>query len=142
MTVKNQATEKALRACLDAEGFSLSEPRVNGETGVDLIAKKGNEEFHIEIIGFKRSPPSRSKDFFEVFFRAISRLCRGATRIVIALPARFGQGLVQRAANYGVAWERLGLAFPELELWLVETGPPSYTRSTWGEWLTQNGQST
>lgn len=136
MAVANAAAEAALRACLTAEGFSLTPQRGYGEIGVDVVATKPGEVLHIEVIGLKASPPARSKDFFEVFFRAISRLNDGANRVVIALPARFGQGLHQRATFYGVAWQRLGLAFPELEVWLIDHSAPSYRRCTWLEWLT------
>jgi hypothetical protein len=138
MPVANHDVEAALRRSLEAEGYSLSPPRLDGETGVDILATKAEERLHIEVIGFKASPPARSKDFYEVFFRAISRLNQGATRIVIALPERFSRGLHQRASVYGPAWHRLGTAFPELELWLVNHEQPSYRRATWTEWLTPN----
>jgi len=138
MAIANQDTENALRSCLQSEGYSLSPVRTKGETGVDILATKCDEELHIEVIGFKKTGPSRSKDFYEAFFRAVSRLNLGATRIVIALPAQFRQGLNQRAAVYGPAWARLGAAFPELEIWLIQVSPPSYDRTTWCEWLTPN----
>ena len=133
--ISSHDAERCLRACLEAEGYKLSSPRKNGETGVDLNASQGNEVYDIEVIGFKESPPARSKDFYEVFFRAISRLKDGAESIVIALPERFGIGLNQRAAHYGEAWKRIGDAFPELEIWLVSCEQPySYKRKKWNEW--------
>lgn len=135
MAIANQAIENALRRCLEDEGYSLSTARLNGETGVDILATKVDERLHIEVIGFKDNPPARSKDFYEVFFRAISRLRQGASRIVIALPERFASGLPQRAAVYGDAWLRLGAAFPELEVWLVNHEQPSIRRATWVEWF-------
>ncbi len=138
MAIANQNVENALRLCLVAEGYTLSTMRKNGETGVDVLAEKPGEELFIEVIGFKDSPPARSKDFYEVFFRAISRLNDGATRLVIALPERFSWGLRQRAAVYGPAWARLGATFPELEVWLVNHNDPSYRRTTWAEWLPPN----
>jgi Holliday junction resolvase-like predicted endonuclease len=135
--ISNNETERCLRACLEAEGYKLSSPRENGETGVDLIAQKGMEIHYIEVIGFKKYPPARSKDFYEIFFRAVSRIKDGAQSIVIALPERFGNGLKQRAAQYGEAWKRIGDAFPELAIWLVNCEQPfSYKRTTWNEWLT------
>ena len=138
MAVANRNVEAALRQCLTEEGYNLSAMRVNGETGVDILATKGNEKLHIEEIGFKDSPPARSKDFFEVFFRAISRLNQGATQVVIALPERIALGLPLRAAVYGLSWTRLGAAFPELEVWLVNDTHPSIRRATWSEWLMPN----
>jgi len=133
--IPSDDVERCLRACLETERYGLSSPRKNGETGVDLIAKKGNEKHFIEVIGFREFPPARSKDFYEVFFRAVSRLDDGAKSLVIALPQRFGRGLNQRASHYGEAWKRIGNAFPELEIWLVNCERPSYERTSWNHWL-------
>ena len=134
--ISNNQAEACLRTCLLKEGYELTPELENGQTGVDIIATKGDEQLYIEVIGFKKSPPARSKDFYEVFFRAISRLKNGAEKIVIVLPERFGNGLHQRAAHYGVAWEKLGDTFPELEIWLINCdSSPSYRRFKWNEWL-------
>jgi hypothetical protein len=136
--VSSDDVERSLRACLEAEGYKLSLPRKNGETGVDLIAERENEKHFIEVIGFTEFPPARSKDFYEVFFRAVSRLDDGAKSLVIALPGRFGEGLTKRASHYGEAWRRIGSTFPELEIWLVNCGRPySYERTSWNRWLVQ-----
>ena len=84
---------------------------------------------------FKTSPPARAKDFYEAFFRAISRLEHEATKCIIALPARFGTGLPQRAKAIGRAWRRIGKAFPELEIWLVDTAASTIKRTTWVGWI-------
>lgn len=132
----NELTETCLRDCLHNEGYELSRRRGYGETGVDIIASKDKKEFYIEVIGFKKNPPQRTKDFCVVFFGAISRLKEGAESLVIALPERFGNGLNQRASQYGEGWKRLGIAFPELEIWLVNCEKPySYKRTKWNDWL-------
>ena len=134
--VANNEAENCLRYCLRSEGYKLSAHRKNGETGVDIIACKEDNQYYIEVIGFKKSPPARSKDFYEIFFRAISRLKDGAKQLVIALPERFGNGLNQRAAHYGEAWRRIGEAFPELEIWLIKCGESkSYLKTKWNDWL-------
>ena len=133
--VTNGATEHCLRECLKSEGYNLSPPKAHGQTGVDILASRGEETIHIEVIGFKKSPPARSKDFYEVFFRTISRIGSGAKHSVIALPRRFEQGLPARAGQYGRSWLRIGHAFPELEIWLVDTEAKSYRRTRWGEWI-------
>jgi hypothetical protein len=132
--VSNDATEQCLRHCLKLQGYELNPARANGQTGVDVLAHRGDETIYIEVIGFKESPPARSKDFFEVFFRAISRIGAGAKRSAIALPRRFEQGLPARAGQYGKSWTRIGDAFPELEVWLVDTDAKSYRCTTWNEW--------
>jgi hypothetical protein len=69
-----------------------------------------------------------------VFFRAVSRLQLDATACVIALPSRFGMGLPQRAKAIGIAWRRIGKAFPELKIWLVDTSARSIQRTEWDSW--------
>lgn len=134
-SVSSGDVERCLRTRLEKEGYLLTHPRENGETGVDLIATRGRDDHFIEVIGFKEQAPARSKDFYEVFFRAASRIKDGAKSIVIALPERFARGLERRAAQYGEAWMRIGRAFPELEIWLVDCENCSYERTDWDSWL-------
>ena len=132
--ITSREVENVLRERLSGQGYDLSADRSLGETGTDIIASRGNEKIHIEAIAFKSSPPARAKDFYEIFFRAVSRIGLGATRCVIALPARFGMGLHQRASAIGIAWRRIGIAFPELEIWLVDTAEHSYRETAWNSW--------
>jgi hypothetical protein len=76
--LSNAATERMLPTRLVAVGYSLSEQRGYGETGVDIVAVKGDETFQIEVIGYKKNPPQRSRDFYEAFFRVVSRLDQDA----------------------------------------------------------------
>ena len=133
--VPNPEAEQCLRDLLEEEGYDLSYPLRNGETGVDIKATKGDDVWHIEVIGYKSSPPARSKDFYEVFFRAVSRLDDDATHCVIAIPEQARAGLPQRVQQYQTAWRRIAKAFPELEIWLVDVESKQYSRSTWGDWL-------
>jgi len=129
-------TEQCLRIILSAiEGYELSEQLPHGFLGCDIIARKGKETIHIEVIGYKESGPARSKDFFQGFFRAVSRIKDGAQYCVIAVPSKFKRGLPQRARIYGEAWTRIGEAFPELEIWLVDVDRLTYHKSSWNEWL-------
>ena len=89
---------------------------------------------HIEAIGYKKAGPSRAKDFYEAFFRIVSRLNDGATQCVIALSHRAETGLPARAKQHRVAWLRIADAFPELEIWFVDTDKGGYRRMTWREW--------
>lgn len=132
--ITNELTERCLRKCLKSEGFELSPIRKNGQTGVDILARMGEDAIYIEVIGFKEKPPSRSKDFFEVFFRAISRIKFDVKCSVIALPKRFEIGLPARARHYGDSWIRIGSTFPELEIWLVDTEIKSFRRTKWNDW--------
>jgi hypothetical protein len=135
--ISNEDTEKCLRTILLSEGYELSPLLARGETGVDILAKKEDEEhLHIEVIGYKASGPARAKDFFESFFRAVSRIKDGAHRCIIAMPMLAEQGLPTRAHHYGEAWLRIGQVFPELEIWLVNTEVQSYKRSKWNDWAT------
>ena len=72
--VSNADVEQTLRSALSDEGFSLNSKRGYGETGVDILATRYDERYHIEVIGYKKSGPARAKDFYEAFFRALSRL--------------------------------------------------------------------
>jgi len=132
--VTSNQVEAAVRTALAQEGYKISVERGYGETGTDIIAERTGELLHIEAIAFKSSPPARAKDFYEVFFRAVSRLDDGATACVIALPSRFGMGLPQRAKAIGRAWHRIGKAFPELKIWLVDNSDGSIVRTEWSSW--------
>ena len=132
--ISNNDAETCLREIMESEGFNLSPERKHGETGVDVIASQNNEIFHIEVIGYKSSGPARAKDFYESFFRVISRIKDGAKKCVIAMPINAKVGLPARANQYGVAWGRIGFAFPELEIWLIDTEKRIIEKSTWSEW--------
>ena len=136
--VTNDATETALRKLLVERGYTVSAKRSYGETGSDVVAKKGSEKICVEVIGYKSSGPARAKDFFEVFFRAISRIKDGAGKCVIALPSRASVGLPARAKQYGEGWKRLGEAFPELELWLVDVEKGTFVGTHWNDWLSRD----
>ena len=132
--VTSKEVEDAVRLHLTEHGYELSIALSNGETGADIVAIKGDEVRHIEAIAFKSSPPARAKDFYESFFRAVSRLTPTRSACAIALPARFGMGLHQRARAIGIAWQRIGAAFPELEIWLVDTKNGSIKQTSWSSW--------
>lgn len=133
--VSSESVETVLRKILGNDGCTLSTPRAHGETGVDIHCGKGDEVWHIETIAYKKAGPSRAKDFFEAFFRVVSRLNDGATHCVLALASEFRTGLPARAKNHRVAWKRIGEAFPELEIWLVDVQNETVTKHTWNEWL-------
>jgi hypothetical protein len=132
--ISAKVVEKVLRDSLLHDGYDIERERMHGETGADIIAQKGTEKLCIEVIAFKSSPPARSRDFYEVFFRAVSRLKDEATLCVIALPIRFRDGLPQRVNAIGLAWRRIGVSFPELKIWLVDTSEGSITRTDWNSW--------
>ena len=133
--VPNALVERVLRQILIDAGYDLTDPRRNGETGVDIIATRNGESIHIECIGYKTQPPARAKDFYESFFRVVSRLNDGAARLAIALAAQARRGLPARALQHRVAWMRIADAFPELEIWLVDTVAETLSTHTWREWL-------
>jgi hypothetical protein len=133
--VKNEDVEKCLRELLKSEGYELDKSKTHGENGVDILAKKEGETIYIEVIGHKSAGPARARDFYESFFRAISRLNEDATDCVIAMPKQAEIGLPQRAKQYNVSWERIGKAFPELKIWLIDVENKTYKRTDWGEWL-------
>jgi predicted transport protein len=130
-----EEVESVLRRLLPQRGYDLlNKPRSKGETGADIIEKKNNEDVFIECIGYQENPPLRSKQFYEGFFRTVSRLKDGAARCVLALPTGFNKGKKQRAKQYGEAWTRIGHAFPELEIWPVNVTENSYYECKWNDW--------
>lgn len=134
-TVQSSQVDGVLRELLPLNGFRLlNPPRGKGETGADIIATIRGSRIAIECIGFQEAPPIRSKQFYESFFRAVSRLKDGVDRCAIALPERFGRGLNRRAQQYGKAWTRIGAAFPELEMWLVDVKERTCELHHWNDW--------
>lgn len=133
--VTNSECETCLRKLLKDEGYKLSPKLRNGELGVDIIATNGRTQYHIEVIGYKKAGPARSKDFYEVFFRAISRLNDGAKRLVIALPIQYGIGFRSRVNQYRVGWERIAKIFPDLNIWFIDVDNQAYERYSWEKCL-------
>ena len=134
--VSNEEVEQCLRALLVAEGYEMNPPRAYGEIGTDVIAERDGDAWHIEVIGYKKHGPARAKDFFEVFFRSVSRLNDSRVKhCVIAVAKQAEAGLPARASHHRVAWQRIATAFPELKLWLVDVDNRSYERTSWGDWL-------
>jgi hypothetical protein len=138
LTISGEQVEAVLRKLLPRQSYVLrNPPRKKGETGADILAEKNGRLTAVECIGFQQNPPLRSKQFYEAFFRAISRLEQGVQECVMALPARFADGMNQRARHYGVAWKRIAEAFPELRIWLVSIDKCSYEVHTWADWPTR-----
>lgn len=137
LSVTGEEVELVLRKLLPRQRYKLlNNPRTSGETGADIIAQKGDIRLFIECIGFQEVAPLRSKQFYEVFFRAISRLKSGASGCVMALPIRFKDGMNRRAKHYGEAWKRIGYVFPELEIWFVDVEENVYEGNKWNDWPT------
>ncbi len=135
MESTNKRTENTLRKILKSEGFKLTRKRENGETGVDIIASKKDIRYYIEVIGYKKSGPARTKDFYGAFFYAVSRIDENPSKLVMAIPSEFKTGMLARVKNYGSAWKKIGNAFPELEIWFVDNGSKKYERTNWNDWV-------
>ncbi len=133
-SVSSEFVERAVRQHLRLRGYTLDEERRNGENGADIVAYNGDSTWYIEIIGFQERPPDRSREFYEAFFRVISRDRNlNADTLVIALPERFKRGMPQRKQHYSVAWEKLGRAFPNLRIWYVGVDGAEVEEFTWLE---------
>ena len=134
--ISNKDTENILREILKNKGFKLNNgPRLHGELGVDIHAVLNDEIFLIEVIGYKKSGPARAKDFFEVFFRTISRITEDMASLVIAMPLKWEKGLEIRCKkNYLYAWRRISKAFPELNIWLIDIEKKSIKMTKWEDW--------
>ena len=135
--VRNEVVEKCLRGLLELEGYRLNPPLNSGAHGADILARGHDGTWHIEVIGYKKKGFQRSWDFNTAFVGAVARLDQEAEHCVMGLPHEFGAGLSARASQRRVAWHRIADAFPELEIWLVDTENEGYTRTSWKEWLSK-----
>jgi len=120
--IKAEAVEQVVRKYLEKKRFRLSPPKKQGQTGADIVAKRGKHTWFVEVIGFQPNPPTRSREFYESFFRIVSRDRDNPDDVlVLALPERFKNGMRLRELQYPIAWEKLAKAFPNLKLWYVDT---------------------
>ncbi len=120
--VEASHVEGVIRKYLEENGHNLSSPRKYGETGADITAEREESTCFVEIIGFQSHPPTRSREFYEAFFRVISRDRNNPhDTLVLALPKRFKDGMSQRKQHYAFAWDKLGKTFTNLKLWYVDT---------------------
>lgn len=131
-TVKASEVEQVIRKYLEDRECQLSTPKKLGETGPDIVAKSGKSTWFVEVIGFQEKPWIRSREFYEAFFRIISR-DRGNPNdnLVLALPKRFKTGMRQRMKQYPIAWGKLGKAFPNLSIWYVDTEQDTLEEYSW-----------
>lgn len=126
--------EQVIRRHLERNGCTLSPPKKRGQTGTDITARYGKSTWFVEVIGFQSHPPTRSREFYEAFFRVISRDRDNPDDIlVIGLPKRFKDGMRQRKQQYPVAWGKLGKAFPNLRLWYVDTEQIALEEYPWSD---------
>ena len=132
--VEAKQVEQVIRRYLEGKGCMLSYPKKSGETGVDIIATCGDSTWLVEVIGFQSHPPTRSREFYEAFFRIISRDKGNPDDILaISLPKRFKDGMRQRKKQYSVAWSKLGKAFPSLKLWYVDIENSTVEEYPWSD---------
>jgi len=121
-SVEARRVGQVIRRYLRGKGYTLSQPKKHGQTGVDITATRGESTLFMEVIGFQDHPPTRSREFYECFFRVISRDGGNPSDVLaMGLPRWFKDGMRQRKRNYSVAWEKLGRAFPNLKIWYVDT---------------------
>jgi len=130
--VEAEAVEQVIRRYLEGKGYALSPRKKRGQTGADIIARYDKSTLFVEVIGFQSKPPTRSREFYEAFFRVISR-DRGNPDdiLIVGLPMRFKDGMRQRKQQYPVAWEKLGKAFPNIRLWYVDTEQDTLEEYFW-----------
>jgi len=122
-SVTANAVEQVIRRYLEGKGCTLSHPKKRGQTGPDIVARHGKYTWFVEVIGFQEKPWIRSREFYEAFFRIISRDRDNPAddTLVLGLPKRFKDGMRQRKQQYPVAWEKLSKAFPNLRVWYADT---------------------
>lgn len=137
-SVANEAVVDVLRLGLEKQGYKVSPKRPFGAQGADIVAEKGGEKVIAEVIGYKSSGSARRSDFAVAFWVTIGRVDEyPGAKVVIALPSQFGRGLGARLDSRRGAWQRIGTAFPELEVWLVDVLGQSYERHAWAQLLSE-----
>ena len=120
--VEARDVEQVIRRYLEGKRCTLSPPKKRGQTGADITARHGKSTWFVEVVGFQSHPPTRSREFYEAFFRVISRDRDNLDDVlVLGLPKRFKNGMRQRKQQYPAAWEKIGKAFPNLRIWYVDT---------------------
>ena len=131
--VASRDVESVVNRYLRDKGYAVvCADRRNGTTGCDIIARYGGQRILLEVIGFQSVAPIRSREFYECFFRAISRdEDRTGDRLVMALPIRFSDGIRQRKSHYAHAWNKISRAFPNLEIWYVDTKRGTVLERSW-----------
>lgn len=130
--VASKDVDKIVREHLNSLGYTLSKEKKPGETGCDIIAKKREESLFVEVIRFQNHLPIRSREFYECFFRIISRdRAKSSDVLIIALPIEFARGMAQRKKHYGLAWDKLGHAFPNLCIWYIDRKSGKITKRSW-----------
>ena len=134
----NSEIENVLRDLLKDEGYKLNKKTGLEKLGPDIKASMDDKDWYIEIIKDQQPGMDRIQDFYQAFFQALSRLNnKGCKHIVIAMPQDMRKILPVRARIYKVAWKRIAQAFPELEIWLVDTENKKYQKTCWMHWLKQ-----
>jgi len=129
---KSLEVEQVVRKYLEDKGCSISSYKRKGETGPDIKATRGKYTWFVEAIGFEEHPWIRSREFYEAFFRVISRDTNSSNEtLVLALPRRFKDGMRQRTRNYPVAWAKLGRTFSNLRIWYVDTEEGTVEEYQW-----------
>lgn len=114
--------EEVIRKHLGELECKMSSVKKWGETGADIIATRDESTWYIEVIGFHSNKSVRSRKFYEAFFRVISRDRNNPNDfLIIGLPMRFRDGMRQRRDQYPIAWDKLGKAFPNVQIWYVDT---------------------
>ena len=134
----NTEIENCLRELLIKEGYKLRNRSGLFKLGPDTKATKDNKNWYIEVIGSEGSGLERVKDFYEAFFKSLSRLNnKDCNHCIIAIPESLRKFLYIRARIYKVAWERIAKVFPEFEIWIVDIENKKYQRTSWAYWLTR-----
>ena len=134
----NNEIENFLRNILKEEGYKIKGKKGLAMLGPDIKATKDKEVFYIEIAGSDATGLEITNDFYEAFFKAVSRLNnKDCKHCIIAMPESLRKMLHIRAKIYKVAWERIAKVFPELEIWLVDIKNKKYLKTAWISWIKQ-----
>ena len=138
----NSEMENVLRDLLKDEGYKLTKRTGLEKLSSDIKVSLDDGGLYIEIIENEEPGVKKNIDFYQAFFKALSRLNnKNCKHIIIAMLESSRKNLPIRAKIHKVAWKRIAEAFTELEIWLVDTVNKKYQKTSWIYWLKQKRYS-
>ena len=124
--ISKEETERVLETSLRKNGFEIERWKERHERETHLMAFTTRRLILIDVIPCRRSQQERTLDFCEGACRCVSRMYRGATGYVLAMPEQFSTAMVGDDQFHEIAWRNLQWGIPELSLWLVDCTAGSY----------------
>jgi hypothetical protein len=138
--VTTRDAQETLEAWFRTAGHQVLANNARGDRpGPDYVVQVGERRVAVEVIGHKHNGVSRTNDFRSAFFQLLTRLDDPAGtpgRLALAMPIVHVRGSRDRRTGMNAAWERIGEAFPELEVWYLDMRKRDVYPVTWADYGT------